>query len=139
MKVHLPTPRKDEERARALDASGRTACARCGWEFIGRFREGIERAARHRADEHPEIVIVKTFRPRGHDPWKARREAAAARRRALNEQVKELVHENGPMTRVELAAQLEVPRESLQSIGVFDGLRYDMSTRLWSLVDDGTA
>jgi hypothetical protein len=35
MKVHLHTPRKDEERARALDASGRTACTRCGWEFIG--------------------------------------------------------------------------------------------------------
>ncbi len=139
MKVHLLTPRKDEERARALDATGRTACTRCGWEFIGPFREGIERAARHRADEHPEIVIVKTLRPRGHDPWKARREAAAARRRALNEQVKELVHENGPMTRAELATQLEVPRESLHGIGIFDGLNYDKSTTLWSLVGDGAA
>jgi hypothetical protein len=126
MKLHLPTPRKDEERTRALDATGRTACTRCGWEFIGPFREGIERAARHRTDEHPEIVIAKTFRPRGHDPWKARREAAAARRRALNEQVK----------RTELAAQLELPREALRRIGIFDGLRYDENTTLWSLVQD---
>ncbi len=44
MKVHLLTPRRDEGRARALDATGRMACTRCGWEFIGPFREGIEGA-----------------------------------------------------------------------------------------------
>ena len=73
---------------------------------------------------------------RSRPAWKARREAAAARRRALNEQVKELVGENGPMTRAELAKQLEVRRESLHGIGVFDDLRYEKRTTLWSLVND---
>ena len=44
-----------EARERAFFARqvGRTSCALCSWEYVGRFGEGQKRAARHCEREHP--------------------------------------------------------------------------------------